>query len=130
MGRESEKNPKWAPRQRVEIDYYELTHGITAAVSHYQGQYSQIKKQKQKASCKKQKGDIRKEVGKIAPKKSVRPKLLLGKIIGKTITPNEALKLKGAPVNANLIITVAKGIIMVNDCALLAEHGDYFFNKK
>ena len=60
----SEKNPKLSPRQRVEIDYYELTHGIIAAVSHYQGQYSQIKKQKQKASCQKQKGGTRKKVGK------------------------------------------------------------------
>ena len=50
--------------------------------------------------------------------------------MGKTITLIEALQLKGAPVNANLIITTAKGILMANDCALLVEHGDYFFNKQ
>ena len=39
----SEKNPKWTPKQRVETDCYASAHGITTAVSHYQGQYSQIK---------------------------------------------------------------------------------------
>lgn len=68
------------PQQRVEIGSNASIHGVVAAVSHYQGQYTQIKKQtvfEFKASCQKQKGDTRKEVVKIGPEKSRGSKLLL-----------------------------------------------------
>ena len=42
----------------------------------------------------------------------------------KTITLIKALRLKGAPVNVN-VINVAKGIVVANDRTLLIEHDGY-----
>ena len=120
------KFAKWTPQQRAEIGRYASTHGVTAAVRDYQGKYPQLKKQtvfKFKASYQKQKKDSGKEVHKLATKKRGRPKLLPEKVMEKTVTLIKALRLKGAPVNVNVINAVAKGIVMANDCTLLIEHG-------
>ena len=93
------KYGKWTPQQRAEIGRYTSTHGVTAAVRHYQGKYPQLKKQtvfKFKASYQKQKQDTGKKVHKLATKKRGRPKLLPEKVMEKTITFMKALRLKGA----------------------------------
>ena len=121
-------------QQRAEIGRYASTHGVTAAVRHYQGKYPQLKKQtvfEFKTSYQKQTKDTGKEVHKLATKKRGTPKLLPEKVMEKTVTLIKALRLKGAPVNVNVISAVAKGIMMTNDCTLLIEHGGYLsFSKQ
>ena len=54
------KYVKWTPQHRAETGRYASTHGVTAAVCHYQGKYPQLKKQtvfEFKASHQKQKKD-------------------------------------------------------------------------
>ena len=72
---------------------------------------------------KSRKKKLGKEVHKLATKKRGRPKLLSEKVMEKTITLIKALRLKGAPVNVNVINAVTNGIIMANDRTLLIEHG-------
>lgn len=43
----------------------------------------------------------------------------------KTIETIQALRLKGAPVTAAVINTIAKGIVMANDRTILVKHGGY-----
>ena len=128
------KYAKWTPQQRAEIGRYASTHGVTAAVRHYQGKYPQLKKQtvfEFKASYEKQRKDTGKEVHKLATKKRGRPKLLPEKVMEKTVTLIKALRLKGAPANVNVINAVAKGIVIANDRTLLIEHGGYLsFSKQ
>ena len=113
---------------------YASTHGVTAAVRHYQGKCPQLKKQtvfEFKDSYQKQKKDTGKEVHKLATMKRGRPKLLPEKVLEKAITLIKALQLKGVPVNVNVINVVTKGILVANDRTLLIEHGGYLgFSKQ
>ena len=116
------------PQQHAEIGRYASTHGVTAAIRHYQGKYLQLKKQtvfEFKASYQKQEKDPEKEVHKLATNKRGRPKLLPEKVMEKAITLIIALRLKGAPVNVNVINVITKGIVMANDHTILIEHGGY-----
>ena len=45
--------------------------------------------------------------------------------MNKVIAMVEALRLKGAPVTAEVISSVAKGLIIANDRSLLIENGGY-----
>ena len=122
------KYTKQYPQQRDEIGRYVSTHKVTAAVRHYQGKYPQLKKQtvfEFKASYQKQKKDTGQEVHILATKKRKRPNLLPEKVMEKKITLLKALRLKGAPVNVDVIKSVAKRIVMANDRTHLIEHGGY-----
>ena len=58
-------------------------------------------------------------------KKRGRPTLLPEELMDKTIKVIEALRLKGAPVTAQVINSVAKGIVEANDRSILIENGGY-----
>ena len=49
--------------------------------------------------------------------------MLLDELMTKVISLVEALRLKGVPVNAEVINSVAQGLIIVNDRSLLIENG-------
>ena len=61
----------------------------------------------------------------VKTKKQGRPSLLPDKLMTKVISMVEALGLKGAPVTAKVINSVAKGFIITNDRSLLIENGGY-----
>ena len=51
--------------------------------------------------------------------------MLPDKLMTKVISMVEALRLKGAPVTAEVIISAAKGFIIAKDRSLLIENGGY-----
>ena len=61
----------------------------------------------------------------VKTKKRGRPSLLPDKLMTKVISMVEASGLKGAPVTAKVINSVAKGFIITNDRSLLIENGGY-----
>ena len=61
----------------------------------------------------------------VKTKKRDHPPLLPDELMTKVISLVEALRLKGTPVTAEVINSVAKDFIIANDWSLLAENGSY-----
>ena len=61
----------------------------------------------------------------VKTKKRGRPSLLPDELMTKVISMVKALHLKGAPVTAEVINSVAKGFIITSDWSLLIENGGY-----
>ena len=77
---------------------------------------------------------LQKKISKVAQtrqvKKRGRSSLLPGDLMEKTISMVEALRLKGVPVTAAFINSVAKGVIAANDRSILIEGGGYLSLKE
>ena len=65
------------------------------------------------------------EVEVLPSKKRGRPALLPQDLMSKTIEIIESMRLRGAPVSANVINSIAKGVITANDQTILVENGGY-----
>ena len=72
--------------------------------------------------CQNNKG---KNPSEVKTKKRGRPSLLPDELMTKVISMVKALHLKGAPVTAEVINSVAKGFIITSDRSLLIENGGY-----
>ena len=118
---------KRTPEQRAKIGERAHKHGISSALRHFAGEYSNLKKQtvfEFKKACEKLKSS-QQDVTKVDSKKRGRPKLLPEDLMKKTIETVQSLRLKGAPISSSIINAVAKGIVIANDRMLLVENGGH-----
>ena len=115
----------WTGEERAEIGRLAHKHGNAIALNMLIGRYPRLTKQtlsdfKKAYLALKSNED---EVLVIKKKKIGRPTLLPEELMKKTIETVNTLRLKGAPVSASVINSVAKGIILANDSSLLTENG-------
>ena len=115
----------WTGDERAEIGRLAHKHGNAIALNMLAGRYPKLTKQslsdfKKAYLALKSNED---EALVIKKKKIGRPTLLPEELMKKTIEAVNALRVKGAPVSASVINSVAEGIILANDSSLLTENG-------
>ena len=114
---------KWSAEERAEIGQHAVRHGVNQTLRLLKGKYPRLTKQtvsdfKKAFIQTKQTTDG--PVSEISFRKLGRPALLPEDLMKKTIETIQALRLKGAVINA-----IARGIVMANDRTILVEHGGY-----
>ena len=114
----------WTGEERAEIGRLVHKHGNAIALNMLAGRYPKLTKQslsdfkKAYLALKSNEDEVL-----VIKKKNGRPTLLPEELMKKAIETVNALRLKGAPVSAPVINSVAKGIILANDSSLLTENG-------
>ena len=117
----------WTEEERAEIAKRACQHGNDSALRLLARKYPKLTKQtmsdfKKAYLALKMKDN---EIREIKKKTTGRPSLLPEDLMKETIDTVAGLRLKGAPVSAAVIQSVAKGLVLANDRSLLIENGGY-----
>ena len=122
------KYRRWTGEEKAEIGSFATVHGVAETLRKLKGKYPHLTKQsisdfkKAAQSAQKRTGQL---PSTISSRKRGRPALMPEDLMKKTITLVEALRLKGAPVTASVINSIAKGVVIANDRSILIEYGGY-----
>ena len=125
------KYRSWTPEEKLEIGKHAMQYGVGKTVKLLAVKYPGLKKQS--VSDFKKLVVSAKATETSSPPKSLknikrgRKSLLPEEMMSKTIELVEALRLKGAPVTAGVVNSIAKGVVCANDRSILVENGGYLF---
>ena len=122
------KYRRWTGEEKAEIGSFATVHGVAETLRKHKEKYPHLTKQSI-SDFKKAAQSAQKRTGQfpstISSRKRGRPALMPEDLMKKTITLVEALRLKGAPVTASVINSIAKGVVIANDRSILIEYGGY-----
>ena len=112
---------KYDGHKRIEVAKFALKSGLRPAARKFNIAFSTV--QGFVASYKEAKATSEKELTSLPHRRRGARTLLPEEIDRKVMEMTASMRLAGAVVNYNVIIAVAKGIVMANDSTLLAENG-------
>ena len=123
---------KWTDEQRGEIFRMSSCCGVSAAIKKLKVKYPNLSKQTVsdfKKAYDKAKLSTNTLVDALPDKKRGRPALMPEDLMAKTIEIIESMRIKGAPISANVINSIGKGVVMANDRCILVENGGYLIGQ-
>ena len=122
------KYRNWTVEEKAEIGSFATVHVVAETLQKRKEKYPHLTKQSI-SDVKKAAQSAQKRTGQLpstlSSRKRGRPALMPEDLMKKTITLVEALRLKGAPVTASVINSIAKGVVIANYRSILIEYGGY-----
>ena len=116
------KHQKYDDKQRADVAKYALANGSRSAERRYGITESTIRGFV-KSYKERMESGTQKDITSLPKQKRGRRTLLPAEIDSKVMEMVSGMRIAGAVVNYNILIAIAKGIVIANDRTLLAEHG-------